>query len=275
MSPDPMATGDLYLDLLQKCLTGSLSEERYRLIEPMGWQGTMYRPVRAILKATSLAMVRKSSSSIRTEGLDWPADAETMIGTRRIQNLRVCISDVIMDQVPGDLIEAGVWRGGASIFMRAVLKAYRETERTVWVADSFRGLPTADSHRYPVDRGDEHHTIASLAVPLDQVKANFAKYGLLDEQVKFLPGWFSDTLPVAPIERLAILRLDGDMYESTMVSLRSLYPKLSVGGYAIVDDYFNDRLPARTAVDEYREEHGITEPIERIDWTGAFWRRVR
>jgi len=106
----------------------------------------------------------------------------------------------------------------------------------VWVADSFRGLPQAESNRAD-DVEDALWTYDFLAVPIERVKANFARYGLLDEQVRFLPGWFEDTLPTAPISQIAVLRLDGDMYDSTMVALRSLYPKLSVGGYVIVDDY--------------------------------------
>jgi O-methyltransferase len=220
-----------------------------------------------------VAIVRKAPMAKREEGSDWPADAETMIGIKRLDNIQGCVASVIADDIPGDLIEAGVWRGGACIFMRAVLKAYADTTRTVWVADSFQGLPAPRADQYPSDRGDEHHEITSLAVPLDQVEANFAKYGLLDERVRFLPGWFKDTLPTAPIETLSVLRLDGDLYESTMEGLRSLYHKLSPGGYAIIDDYFNERLPAKKAVDDFRGEHAIEDPIERIDWTGAFWRR--
>jgi O-methyltransferase len=275
LGDDAGTAADLYLDLLQKCLTGSLSDELYRLIEPMGWQGAFYAPLRSVLALLPIVVFRKSSPRIRNDGSDWPTDAETMVGIKRLDNLRTCIVSAIREHVPGDVIEAGVWRGGASIFMRGVLKAYQETQRVVWVADSFQGLPKPAPERYPADRADRHHTMTSLAVSLEQVQANFAKYGLLDNQVRFLPGWFSDTLPNAPIDRLAVLRVDGDLYESTIVSLRSLYSKLSIGGYVIIDDYFNERLSARMAVDDFRKEQEITEPIEQIDWTGAFWRRVR
>jgi O-methyltransferase len=158
--------------------------------------------------------------------------------------------------------------------MRGVLKAYRDTDRTVWVADSFQGLPKPNPAAYPADRGDAHHTIPYLSVSLDQVKANFAKYGLLDGQVRFLPGWFKDSLPKAPIAQLSVLRLDGDMYESTMECLTWLYPKVSIGGYIIVDDYGNEVLPAKMAVDDFRAARNITEPIRPIDWTGAYWQRA-
>ena len=124
--------------------------------------------------------------------------------------------------------------------MRALLKAYAVKDRLVWVADSFKGLPVPNPEKYPADTGDRLHEFKELAVPLDQVKSNFAKYGLLDNQVRFLKGWFRDTLPNAPVEQLAIIRLDGDMYESTMEALVHLYPKLSRGGYSIVDDYRGD-----------------------------------
>ena len=89
--------------------------------------------------------------------------------------------------------------------------------------------------------------------------------------MRFLVGWFSDTLPEAPFERLAILRLDGDMYQSTIEALRPLYPKLSKGGYVIIDDY---ALPgSQAAVQDYRREHGISEEIVDIDGTGVYWQK--
>ena len=158
--------------------------------------------------------------------------------------------------------------------MRAILKAYGVTDRTVFVADSFEGLPKPDALRYPADAGDRHWTRRELAVSLDRVRANFARYGLLDEQVHFLMGWFKDTLPIAPIERLAVARLDGDMYESTMDAIEALYPKLQPGGFLIMDDY--GAVPAcKQATEDYRERCGIREPIVPIDWTGVYWRKTR
>ena len=152
-----------------------------------------------------------------------------------------------------------------------MLKAYGDESRRVWVADSFEGLPPPDAAQYPADRDDAHWTKDKLAVSLDQVRDNFERYELLDDHVVFLKGWFSDTLPSAPIEALAVLRLDGDMYQSTIEALRALYPKLSKGGYVIVDDY---GLPnCRAAVEDYRSEHGISEEIVDIDGSGVYWQR--
>lgn len=216
---------------------------------------------------------RSFNPRLREQGADWPEHAQTMIGLERLDNLQSCVEDALANDVPGDLIETGVWRGGATILMRAVLKAYGVEDRRVWVADSFEGVPPPDPERYPPDKDSPLHAFEELAVSLEQVKANFERYGLLDEQVRFLEGWFCDTLPEAPIERLAVVRLDGDMYESTMDALVNLYPKLSAGGYLIVDDY--GALPmCRQAVHDYRTAHGISEEIRPIDWSGVFWRRA-
>jgi len=209
----------------------------------------------------------------RETGLDWPRSAETMIGLKRLDNLHECIKAVIRDRVPGDLLEAGVWRGGATIFMRAALLAYKEPDRRVWAADSFEGLPAADAGKYPADGGRSWTKAnAILAVSLEDVKANFARYGLLDDRVVFLKGWFKDTLPQSPVERLANLRVDADLYESTTEALSFLYKRVSPGGYVIVDDY-GGIAACKKAVDDFRAANGIKEPIEKIDLTGVYWRR--
>jgi O-methyltransferase len=214
-----------------------------------------------------------TDAETRRQGRDWPIYAQTMIGAKRLRNLRSCVQRVITEGVPGDLIEAGCWRGGASILMRGIVKASGERGRTVWAADSFAGVPPPNVDEYPADAGDLNYTAEQLAVPLEEVRANFRRYGLLDEGVQFLEGLFKDTLPTLADRRWAVIRLDGDLYESTMDGLENLYPRLSVGGFLIIDDYGWENC--RQAVEDYRDRHGISEPIERIDWVGAYWRRSR
>jgi O-methyltransferase len=208
----------------------------------------------------------------RMNGRDWPLYAETMIGYKRLSNVQDCVTDVIKNNVEGDLIETGVWRGGTVIFMRAILKAYDVKDRFVWVADSFEGLPKPDAGKYAADKDDTLYTYDELKISLETVKENFRKYDMLDDQVRFLKGWFRDTLPTAPIDKLAVLRLDGDMYESTMDALVHLYPKLSPGGYVIIDDW-GVLENCRKAVVDYRNEHDITEEIIPIDADGIFWQK--
>jgi O-methyltransferase len=230
------------------------------------------RPRRRLMRPRSWD--RRLAQIEREFGLDWPEHAETMVGLRRLDNVERCIADVLERDIPGDLVEAGAWRGGTTIFMRAVLAAYGDERRRVWVADSFQGLPKPDAAAFPADAKLDYTGYPELAVGVEQVKANFARYGLLDERVEFLPGWFKDTLAEAPIDRIAVMRLDGDLYESTVDALDALYPKLSVGGYCLIDDY--GALGAcRAAVDDFRARHGIAEEIQTVDWTGAFWRRER
>ena len=137
------------------------------------------------------------------------------------------------------------------------------------VGGNFAGLPSPDADQYPADKDDPHHTFTQLAVSIDEVKRNFEKYNLLDDQVRFLEGWFKDTLPAAPIDRLAILRPDGDMYGSTMDTLRALYAKVSRGGYVIVDDYILP--PCRQAVSDFRGACGIEDEIREVDGAAVFW----
>jgi O-methyltransferase len=207
----------------------------------------------------------------RVEGRDWPAIGLTMVGKKRLDNVQQCVERVLEDGVPGDLVETGVWRGGTAMLMRAVLKAHSVKDRLVFAADSFEGLPVPDADKFPVDAGCHLHEWEYLAVSLEEVKANFARFGLLDDQVRFVKGWFRDTMPALSGHPWAVIRLDGDMYESTMTVLENLYPDLSLGGYLIVDDYRIRRC--RTAVEDYRRARGIQEEIEAVDWTGAYWRK--
>lgn len=207
------------------------------------------------------------------EGLTWPLYAETMIGIKRLNNLHYCISDVLKNNIEGDFIETGVWKGGATIFMRAALKAYNIHNRNVWVADSFEGLPKPNEKLYPLDFGSSFHHYTALKISIEDVKSNFRKYDLLDDKVKFLKGWFKDTLPTAPIDKISVLRLDGDMYESTIDAITNLYPKLSVNGYIIIDDYHIVE-GCKQAISDYRNKFNITEEIISIDFAGAFWKKV-
>jgi hypothetical protein len=208
----------------------------------------------------------------RAEGRDWPRHGQTMIGIERLRNVRACVEAVIEDDVPGDLIEAGVWRGGASILMKGVLEAFGDDHRHVWLADSFQGLPEPDVARYPADRDPAwSHAMEALAVSAEEVRENFRRYGLLDERVHLVEGWFRETLTRLRDREWALIRLDGDMYESTMDGLVNLYEGLSPGGFLLIDDFALP--PCREAVEDFRRERGIGEPIETVDWTGAFWRK--
>ncbi|MEU4209209.1 TylF/MycF/NovP-related O-methyltransferase [Streptomyces sp. NPDC026206] len=244
--------GELYLDLMERVLAGVIHEDA-----PVGWYGDL----------------DGYDTNSRSMGLDLPTSAHTMVGLKRLANVRSCVERVLEDGVPGDLIETGVWRGGVCILMRAVLQAYGVRDRRVWVADSFEGVPVVNDRSHPLDQEMALHRINSvLKVSRAEVAENFSRYRLLDDQVRFLEGWFSQTLPAAPTGPLAVLRLDGDLYESTTDALTHLYPRLSAGGFVIIDDYNIE--PCRKAVHDYRSRHGVDERIEAIDTCGVYWRRT-
>jgi len=209
------------------------------------------------------------------------SNAVSMIPQARFHNIRNCIENVLREGVPGDLIEAGVWRGGATIFMRGVLKVHGVTNRLVWAADSFEGLPKPDPENFPLEAKVQSGPVMqrayrNMAAGLEEVRRNFAAYGLLDDQVKFLKGWFKDTLPAAPIGNLSLIRLDGDFYQSTRDALNSLYDRLSVGGYVIIDDYGEDSWTyCRRAVDEFRAERNIQDQLIVVDSSCVYWQRTR
>jgi hypothetical protein len=200
--------------------------------------------------------------------------ALTMCGEQSIQHLLSALQTIELERIPGDLIEAGVWRGGLPILMRAFLHSVGNRDRVVYLADSFQGLP--DSLEDPNDQL-AHRLLAPLsylASSRTQVEQALDFFGLRDSQVRFLEGWFSETLFRLPRTPLALARLDGDYYESTRDALRELYPRLSPGGFLIIDDY-NLPLGCKRAVDEYREEHSIREEMVEINTQAVFWRKNR
>jgi hypothetical protein len=286
---EPVAS--LYLDLLKRCLVRSITEGPAHVpLSKLGVSSSaelMAHPQLGswILSGKAEVLLRERRGAVETTirgrydaelrrvGRDWPFDAETMIGLERLTNVQWCVSEALRQDIPGDLVETGVWRGGATILMRGVLKAYGDETRRVWACDSFEGLPKPDPQKYPADRGLDFTMFEELAVPLEQVQSNFARYGLLDDRVVFVKGWFKDTLPTAEVKAISVLRLDGDLYESTRDALSALYDKLSVGGYVIVDDY-NDIAACKAAVQDFRAARGITDTVVPIDWTGVYWQRT-
>jgi hypothetical protein len=290
----PGTAYELYIDLLKRCLIDSLylgdplADYMLYREKPYSarWKKMGLRAVRALLDRYGLRIVEPhwvpwmgayatmdptEKRKLRERGFGWPLRAHTFLSLDRLDNIQHCVETVLRDDVPGDLIETGVWRGGACILMRALLKANGETTRRVWLADSFAGLPPPNPTAYPADKKGQHHLWTEFVSSRAEVEDIFRRYDLLDEQVGFLEGWFKDTLPNAPIERLAVLRLDGDMYESTIQALESLYDRLSPGGFVIIDDYWLE--PCAKAVTDFRAARAIKDDIIDIDGRGVFWRR--
>ena len=250
---------EAYLDLLREVLIGAVTGDRAHQIVPRA------RDAEGPLPSIDL------DPAARDHGLDWPLTALSMIGRKRMDNLRALTCEAVRNGIPGDLVETGVWRGGACIYMRGILHILGDRDRKVWVCDSFEGLPPPDP-KYPADNGLDLTQYGQLAISQEEVEASFARFGLLDDQVRFLKGWFKDTLHSAPIDRIAVLRMDGDLYESTMDALTGLYHRVSPGGFVIIDDYHAFEA-CRQAVHDFLGQNGGPAPeIHEIDGTGTWFR---
>ena len=171
------------------------------------------------------------------------------------------LEDVLTTAVPGDFVETGVWRGGQTILMRAVLDAASEESRHVWACDSFDGVPAPR----PTGENDlsKDETLewepGMYNASLETVRANFMRFGLLDDRVHFVKGHFVDTMKTIKVENIAVLRLDADTWDATQDVLEALYDRVSDGGYVIIDDFHLSG--ARGAVLEFRKKKGITDPL--------------
>lgn len=266
-----------YLALLKQALTASLyPESAWMVIRTeyrKGLVGFLKRSMLELLSSQNFALVKKLpfNPKARGNGEDWPMFGYSMIGHHRLDNIEYCLRSALNSGVEGDFVECGVWRGGASIYARTVLNLLGAQDRTVWLADSFEGFPVLK----PEDALDPSLTGASVAiVPLDEVKQNFARFELLDDNVKFLKGWFCDTLPGAPIKKIAVLRLDGDYYSSTMDSLNGLYDRVEHMGYIIVDDFHGFKSCER-AIGDFCSARGIKPNFMTIEGgEGIFWQKL-
>jgi O-methyltransferase len=206
--------------------------------------------------------------------------AYSMISKERMRDVRRTCETVIADGVPGAFVETGICRGGALMMMQGVLvdtdpysDAYPEPHwrdlRPVFGFDSFNGVPRPYMEQ---DAGLNLFTFPELAVTKAQVEKNFRNLDLWGDNVHLVEGWFKDTLAVTETGPIAVLRLDGDLYSSTLEALEALYPRLSPGGFILIDDA-GDIPQCAQAVDEYRAAHAITEEIQHSDWSGWWWRK--
>jgi O-methyltransferase len=275
-SPDP-SLRRRYLDLLKRALVNLIYPEHELRIEELETNGVgddsiaHERRLRDIryLEAHTFADLLEHKRLGSTWRKRVTRFSHTMIGLRRLDNLDYCAASVFANDTPGDFLEAGVCQGGASVFLRGLQVAHGQSHRRTWVADSFRGLP-ASTATADVDHDFAERRFPWLAASVTAVQDNFRTYGLLSGEVRFLEGWFSETLPQAPVEQLAILRIDADLYSSTRDVLASLHDRVSPGGFVIIDEY-SAFEPCRRAVDDFRREHAIDAPLRRVDGSGVYW----
>jgi hypothetical protein len=247
-----------YLEFLKLFVTGlCYGEEEKTVLPSLGKNRAKLKPL---------------NIEARQRGNDWTYLGSTMTGHERLKNVKYLLEDVFQKNVRGDYIETGVWRGGSSIFARGVIRAHGQQHRKSFVCDSFKGLPPGERTFDAGDKGWDNTPY--LEVSTEIVAGNFNTAGLLDKNIIFAQGFFNATIPPLSnmVESLAIIRFDGDIYESAVDVLYHLYEKLSIGGYFIMDDWFG--FPSKTACEDFFAVHGISPDIIPIDDLSAYWQKT-
>lgn len=208
----------------------------------------------------------------REAGQDWSLFALTMTGRIRVKTIQLLLEEIIQNNIKGDIIETGVWRGGTSIFMRGVLDAYQQHQRKSYVCDSFSGLPPSE---YKADADIKWDHSPYLEISVDQVTENFITAGIYSQNIIFVKGFFSNTMPqlATMTTTFSLLRLDGDMYESTVDVLYHLYDKLSIGGYVFIDDW--SILPTQRACLDFMKVHNFKPQVITPDPVAGYWKKTQ
>ncbi len=197
----------------------------------------------------------------------------TMVSPERLWATAMACKHAIERNIPGDFVECGVWRGGNSIVAASLFKLHKQ-DRRVFLFDTFEGMtdPSAEdkvicSGEDAADGLDAHRE--SLRASLEHVQRNFADFGLTGDKIVFVKGDVTKTLDerVNLPEKISVLRLDTDWYDSTRKELEVLYPRLSIGGAIILDDY-GFWAGSKQAVDEYFTKHGNRPFFQYTDAAG-------
>lgn len=263
-----------YLRLLRDALLDRHYIDNELRIEHLLLQAASNRPPDLATLANPAGVTRHRLRMIEQARRSSPSDATdeplgyfpyASMGSVRLDHLDESIRTVLDGGVDGDLVDCGCGRGGAAIYMRGVLAARDVPGRQVWVADEFRSMRTA-SPRSVTDGG-----LGDVGAELNQVRDGFDRFDLLDERVRFLQGRFDQTLPDAPIESIALLRIGADAGTEVTAILDELHPRLTPGGVVIIENASDPAV--RSAVDEFRARHGLGEVEDRIGWGGASWRK--
>lgn len=233
------------------------------------------------------ALIDGSNTDIATHSAG--ARTLTLTGQRRLDHMIAVVTTVVEDNIPGHIIETGVWRGGMMFMAAKTLDVLRDKERVVYLADSFQGIPDQSNYgkkAHAHDVAKHSHNYNSLNDnSVSRVKHDSALFSLDASRLSYVVGYFNESIPKLvekePQIKFSAVRLDGDTYWSTMEAITILYPRLSPGGFLIIDD-FTDWDSCRDAIYDYRNANQITEQIYLVPHLtvngefirGAYWRKT-
>jgi cephalosporin hydroxylase len=247
---------ELRLEYLAQCAKDRRSPDPILLRDPVRNDQEKFRQLRRERVSTA-----GPGPAAATSFLPYAA-----MGRTSLEHLERCLDAVRETHVPGDLVECGTGRGGGAIFMRAYLDAYEISGPLVWVVDRFRASPEPDRLPELGPRG-----VAGFRADLNLVRDGFARFGLLDDTVRFLQGPVGALVADAPVERIALLRIGRGLGTETRDVLEHLYDKVSPDGFVVIEDHQDPEC--RKEVDAFRTQRGITATLEHVDASTVVWRK--
>ena len=242
---------ELRIEHLLECVSTGEDVDYGRLANPVRYMATVLRQ-RQQERRTGELPLGDASATGTSDGLAYAG-----LGRFRLNHIEACLEAIRDQGVEGDLVDSGTGRGGAAMFMCGFLAVHEMADRRVWVADRFDSRGSTEDFEFAHD--------------FNTVRDGFARFGLLDDRVVFLQGPPSETLAGAAVGEIGLLRVASEDPEEVGAVLGALYDRVTPGGFVVVDGY---GAPAcESAVDEFRSARGIVEPLERVDWSAAAWRK--
>ena len=202
----------------------------------------------------------------------------TMTSPERLYGLIEAVKYISKNKIAGDIVECGVWRGGSMMAIANTLLSLNDTQRNLYLFDTFEGMTepdiskdidtnNMDAHTYLNNNKKSEEDFIWAYAPLDSVKNNLHSTGYPKENINFIKGKVEETLPYNEIKEIALLRLDTDWYTSTKHEMQTLFPLIKKGGVLIIDDYGHWE-GAKQAIDEYIQENNIMILLNRLDYSG-------
>lgn len=228
---------------------------------------------RSYLEIIALLLARPSRESLHLARLILQLKPNyTMVRNYNLINLYWMVRYINRNNIPGAIVECGVWNGGSSAMMAAACHD-SGTQREFWLFDSFEGLPPPSARDQALERIFYFKDWNRGSI--DKVKQIFKKLNLSLDRVHFVKGWFDQTIPHTPLPEVALLHIDADWYDSVMTVLKHLYDHVTPGGYIVLDDYGYWK-GCDQAVHDFFTEHGLPQTLlHRVSDMGAYFQKPR
>ena len=225
--------------------------------------------LRGFIRNIDLKRPRSILDAMKAVSIILTVKGYTALLPLRLASLHRLTLDIDRRSISGDVVECGVYNGGSAALMASVC-AKSPLNRTIWLFDSFEGLPKPTE-----EDGEEAQSCGWWCHgDLSKVKSIFNKLNIPESRTHIIKGWFQDTFPRVQTGDIALLHIDADWYDSVKLCLERFYDSVQPGGYIVIDDYGHWE-GCRKAVDEFLKEQGIDVKITRVDYTGRYFQKTQ